>query len=395
MSQSEQDLITVAATAPEALFSSSVATPETDTRDTGLILTKDQIKSLKKYEIAGLALPTELKDVIAYLGYESGAGKGLEATDFQKTFQLVNGHARLWNPLRTDMLTVNTKLAVFAESVGTYHEAMEDVFKSIKALELVDEHGINTLEDLRKFEINSGITFPDIKALDRSDLGYFLDQILEKIKEQAIEATRIKERLKKFGEALDGEVLGDIKQKLSLMDNHSVGSEIKALQVKIDERSTAIDEKNKEYKELVMQAVGSVFGNLAMLIYSSVEAEKIRKERNRLSNEQEKDIALMDQKNRILASLGRVRMDFQNLDLVVIDADIATKNLITVWNSLHTFIAASATEIKGIHDGLSMRRFRNQFNLVVKPWETIKVDAKKLEDVFAAADREFKEEYGV
>ncbi len=395
MSQSEQDLITVAATAPEALFSSSVATPETDTRDTGLILTKDQIKSLKKYEIAGLALPTELKDVIAYLGYESGAGKGLEATDFQKTFQLVNGHARLWNPLRTDMLTVNTKLAVFAESVGTYHEAMEDVFKSIKALELVDEHGINTLEDLRKFEINSGITFPDIEALDRSDLGYYLDQILEKIKEQAIEATRIKERLKTFGEALDGQVLVGIKQKLSLMDNHSVGSEIKALQVKIDERSTAIDEKNKEYKELVMQAVGSVFGNLAMLIYSSVEAEKIRKERNRLSNEQEKDIALMDQKNRILASLGRVRMDFQNLDLVVIDADIATKNLITVWNSLHTFIAASATEIKGIHDGLSMRRFRNQFNLVVKPWETIKVDAKKLEDVFAAADREFKEEYGV
>lgn len=395
MSQSEQDLITVAATAPEALFSSSVATPETDTRDTGLILTKDQIKSLKKYEIAGLALPTELKDVIAYLGYENGAGKGLEATDFQKTFQLVNGHARLWNPLRTDMLTVNTKLAVFAESVGTYHEAMEDVFKSIKALELVDEHGINTLEDLRKFEINSGITFPDIEALDRSDLGYYLDQILEKIKEQAIEATRIKERLKTFGEALDGQVLSGIKQKLSLMDNHSVGSEIKALQVKIDNRSTAIDEKNKEYKELVMQAVGSVFGNLAMLIYSSVEAEKIRKERNRLSNEQEKDIALMDQKNRILASLSRVRMDFQNLDLVVIDADIATKNLITVWNSLDTFIAASVAEIKGIHDGLSMRRFRNQFNLVVKPWETIKVDAKKLEGVFAAADREFKEEYGV
>lgn len=395
MSQSEQDLITVAATAPEALFSSSVATPETDTRDTGLILTKDQIKSLKKYEIAGLALPTELKDVIAYLGYESGAGKGLEATDFQKTFQLVNGHARLWNPLRTDMLTVNTKLAVFAESVGTYHEAMEVVFKSIKALELVDEHGINTLEDLRKFEINSGITFPDIEALDRSDLGYYLDQILEKIKEQAIEATRIKERLKTFGEALDGQVLSGIKQKLSLMDNHSVGSEIKALQVKIDNRSTSIDEKNKEYKELVMQAVGSVFGNLAMLIYSSVEAEKIRKERNRLSNEQEKDIALMDQKNRILASLSRVRMDFQNLDLVVIDADIATKNLITVWNSLDTFIAASVAEIKGIHDGLSMRRFRNQFNLVVKPWETIKVDAKKLEGVFAAADREFKEEYGV
>lgn len=103
----------------------------------------------------------------------------------------------------------------------------------------------------------------------------------------------------------------------------------------------------------------------------------------------------MARKNKVLAALGRVRMDFQNLDLVVIDADIATKNLISVWNTLGTFIAASVAEINGIHDGLSMRRFRNQFNLVVKPWESIEVDAKKLESVFAAADEEFKKEYGV
>lgn len=395
MSQFAENLATDAANDPARLFGSSVATPQDDARDTGLILTKEQVKNLKKYEIAGLALPTVLKDVIAYLGYERGAGRGLEAADFQQTFTLINGHARLWNPLRTDLLTVNTKLVVFAGSIQVYGASMQEVFDDIKTLGLIEKYNIKTLEDLRKVELQLGKKFPGIEAEDRNDLGYYLDQILNKVKEQETEALRIKQRLDAFGRQLSEQVGPAIKFKLSLIDNNKLGSEIKALQVKIDNRALAIEEKNKEYKELVKQAIGAVAGNLVMMIYSSVQAEKIRKERNKLTEEQEKDIALMAQKNRILASLGRVRMDFQNLDLIVIDADIATKNLISVWNSLGTFIASSAAEVKGINDALSMRRFKNQFNLVVKPWETIEVDAKKLERVFAEADREFREDYGV
>lgn len=395
MSQLMENLVTDAASDPASLFGSSVATTESDTRDTGLILTKEQVKNLKKYEIAGLALPTELDKIIAYLGYEKGAGLGLEAVDFQQTFKIVNGHARLWNPLRTDLLTVNTKLVVFAGSIQVYGESMKEVFNDIAALGLIEKYNINTLEDLRKVERQQGIKFPDIEAEDRNDLGYFLDQILNKVKEQETEALAIKQRLDSFGRQLAQQVGPAIKLKLSLIDNNALSSEIKALQLKIDNRALAIEEKNKEYKEMVKQAISAVIGNLVMMIYSSVQAEKIRKERNKLTEEQEADIALMTKKDQILASLGRIRMDFQNLDLIVIDADIATKNLITVWNSLGTFIAASATEVDGIHDGLTMRRFRNQFNLVVTPWETIEADAKKLQHVFAEADREFREDYGV
>lgn len=395
MSQNMENLVTTAANDPARLFGSSVATPESDARDTGLILTKEQVKNLKKYEIAGLALPTTIKDVIAYLGYERGAGRGLEAVDFQQTFKLINGHARLWNPLRNDMLTVNTKLVIFAGSMERYGISMNEVFEDIAALGLVDKYNIKTLEDLRKVELERGGKFPDIEAVDKADLGFYLNEILTRVKDQEAEALRIKARLDAFGRQLAEQVGPAIKLKLSLIDNNTLGSEIKALQVKIDNRALAIEEKNKEYKELVKQAIGAVTGNLVMMIYSSVQAEKIRKERNRLTDEQEKDIALMAQKNRILASLGRVRMDFQNLDLIVIDADIATQNLISVWNSLSTFISASAAQVDGIQDGLSMRRFRNQFNLVVMPWKTIAVDAKKLERVFAEADREFREEYGV
>lgn len=395
MSQLTENLVTDAASDPASLFGSSVATNRSDTRDTGLILTKEQLKHLKKYEIAGLALPTELDNVIAYLGYENGAGLGLEPVDFQRTFKLVNGHARLWNPLRTDLLTVNTKLVVFAGSMQVYGASMREVFDDMAVLGLIEKYNIKTLEDLRKVELKLGKKFPGIEAMDRLDLGFYLDEILKKVREQEAEALAIKQRLDSFGRQLAQQVGPAIKLKLASIDNNTMSSEIQALQVKIDNRALAIEEKNKEYKEMVKQAIGAVMGNLVMMIYSSVQAEKIRKERNKLTEEQEKDIALMAKKNRILASLGRIRMDFQNLDLIVIDADIATQNLISVWNSLSTFIAASAAEVDGIHDGLSMRRFRNQFNLVVKPWETIEVDAQKLQHVFAEADREFREDYGV
>lgn len=395
MSQLTENLVTDAASDPASLFGSSVATNGSDTRDTGLILTKEQLKHLKKYEIAGLALPTELDNVIAYLGYENGAGLGLEPVDFQRTFKLVNGHARLWNPLRTDLLTVNTKLVVFAGSMQVYGASMREVFDDMAVLGLIEKYNIKTLEDLRKVELKLGKKFPGIEAMDRLDLGFYLDEILKKVREQEAEALAIKQRLDSFGRQLAQQVGPAIKLKLASIDNNTMSSEIQALQVKIDNRALAIEEKNKEYKEMVKQAIGAVMGNLVMMIYSSVQAEKIRKERNKLTEEQEKDIAQMAKKNRILASLGRIRMDFQNLDLIVIDADIATQNLISVWNSLSTFIAASAAEVDGIHDGLSMRRFRNQFNLVVKPWETIEVDAQKLQHVFAEADREFREDYGV
>lgn len=382
-----------AAQDPLSLFSNSVGDSD-QTRDTGLILTKEQIKHLKRYEMAGLALPTELKDVIAYLSYETGAGKGLDATDFQMSFTLIHDHASEWNPLRTDLLTVSDKLAVFAGAMQIYGDSMAEVFGDIKALGLVEQYDIKTLADLRRVELELGSKFPGIDKTDRDDLGYYLDKILGKVREREKEAQTIKSRLDTFGKTLANKVIPEIKLKLATIDNNTLGTEIKALQTKIDNRAKDIDEKNKEYKQLVKEAIGGITqGGLILVIYLSVEAERIRKERNALRQQQEVDIALMATKSQILSSLNRVRADFQDLELIVVDADIATKNLITVWNKLSTFIAESSQEIDGITDGLSLRRFKNQFNLVVKPWETIEKDAYALLAVFAQADAEFREEY--
>ncbi|WP_397450008.1 alpha-xenorhabdolysin family binary toxin subunit A [Pseudomonas sp. NA-150] len=399
MTQQIFSLAEGAARAPEQLLAASVADSDDDTRATGLVLTKEQIKHIKRYELAGLALPTALADVIAYLGYENGAGKGLEATDFQSTFTLINGHARLWSPLRTDLLSVGDKLVMFAQKIQIYGKGITEVFDDIKALGIVEKYNITTLEDLRRVERELGDEFPGIEfskqdETNRKDIGYFLDQILKHVKQQEADVNTIKFRLDAFGFLLETKIGPAIKLKLATIDNNSLGAEIKALQEKIDTRDKDIDEKNKEYKQLVKEAVGSITSGLIMIIYLSVQAEKIRKERDKLRKQQEVDIALMEKKNRILASLSRVRMDFQDLDLVVLDADIATKNLIYMWGSLSNFIATSSGEVDAIHDGLTLRRFKIQFEAVVNPWQNIEKNAYALLHVFAQADSEFRAEYG-
>ncbi|WP_199884990.1 alpha-xenorhabdolysin family binary toxin subunit A [Pseudomonas bohemica] len=395
MSLTSRSIANDAARDPALLFSSSVGEDTPNTRDTGLVLTKDQIKNLKRYEVAGLALPTQLNDVVAYLGYRTGAGRGLEAADFQKTFSLIHDHASLWNPLRTDLLTVGDKLVVFAGAMQVYGASMQEVFDDMRSLGLIDRYDIQTLEDLRRVEKELGIKFPSIEKADRDDLGYYLDQLREKVLEQEAEAQSIKTRLDEFGKQLANRVLPEVKQKAALINNNTVSDEIKVIQARIDQRALEIEEKNKEYKELVKQAITGITVNLILVIYSSVQAENIRKERNKLRDAQEADIRRMNQKNRILASLARVRTDLQDLDLIVVDADLATQNLRTVWNKLKTFISESSAEVKKINDALSMRRLRTQINLVVEPWKTIEVDAYKLLNVFAEADREYREEYGV
>jgi tetrahydromethanopterin S-methyltransferase subunit G len=395
MSQTVTDIASHAALSPALLFNASVGDAEDGTRSTGLVLTVEQVKSLKTYEIAGLALPTRLSDVISYLGYRDGAGRGLSAVDFQKTFTIINDHARLWNPLRTDLLSVGDKLEIFAKKMQVYGAHMERLFARIDSTGLRDKYNIETLEDLRNLQLEPGDEFPTVNASHRRSFGSVLDRILMDIQEQEEAANGIKNRLASFGETLAVTVQREIRLKLASIDNNSLGADIKALQTRIDQRARSIDEKNKEYNDLIGKAVGSITSGLIMVIYTSVRAEEARKERNRLRKAQEADIALMETKHRILASLGRVRLHLQDLDLIVIDADIATKNLTTVWNHMTAYVTTSRKQADLIDNGYDLFLFEVDFDLVVKPWNTIEKNARALLAVFNQADEEFRQEHGV
>ena len=399
---SDDNVVDEAARAPIALFDYSAGVPADSAREPGLILTKEQLKNIKRYEIAGLSLPIELANVINYLGYTTGAGNGLDAVDFRKTFQIIHIHASSWNPLRVDLIAIGNKLELFAKEMGTHTATILEIRNDIRQLNTLDEYNIRTLEDVRRLEFEWGDKFPGIKLDDEdkrtvSEFSYYLNNILESLKQQEADANSIKFRLDAFATTLSNQVRPALQLKIRLIESNSLSDELKVLNEIIKQRALEIDEKVKEYKEAVRQSLGSAASfniiGLAMSIYMGVEAERIRKERNRLRAEQRRDIAVMQTKNKILGSLNRVRFDLQDLDIIVVDADMATKNLVTVWNKLSIFIARSSQQADTIEDALSVRQFVNAFQLVAAPWKDIEQDANALLQVFAQADKEFREEY--
>jgi hypothetical protein len=84
-----------------------------------------------------------------------------------------------------------------------------------------------------------------------------------------------------------------------------------------------------------------------------------------------------------------VRDDLQNLNYVAIEAELATQNLMLVWNALSTYISASVSDVKLLEEATSLRRFKNQLLGVIDPWEQIQISADQLVDVFAAAEKEY------
>jgi hypothetical protein len=387
-----------AANTPRVLNDASMKKTTDYVRDTGLILTKQQIIDLRKYEAAGLALPHTLKDVVSYLNYGAGqdGGSGLKAADFLTTFVDIRNHAGGWSPLRGDIMLTGSELKIFGASMEVYGRSVEELYEEVKAANLLDKHKVNTLEDLRKVELEKGVKFPGLELEEDTvaEFGFYLDEILNKVKINQGKVNKIKEDLSAFDNALRSKIIPSIKLRIELIKRNSYAADIKVLDDVISRRAAEIAEKNTQYKKLVNDSLGSLAGGLnifglGMAIYLGVEAENVKAERNRLNKLQDRDIEVLKNKNQTLGSLKRVENDLQNLDVIAIEAEVATRNLVFVWNAIHLYINASKKAVEGIHDALSLRRFMTAFREVVLSWVTISKDSDALVEVFREADKEY------
>jgi len=367
----DSDTLQKAQALPDTLVSAAVSKTPDVLREPGLILTKSQLVNLKRYEVRGLSLPVTLKDVVGYLGYETGAGANLEAKDFQNSFTIIRNHVLQWAPIRADMMNVGSELIVFADGMKTYQGSIREMY-----------------DDLRKQVTD------DISPSDRADFLSFIQDVGAMVRERQKATGELNTRLNDFAEELSTRVLPTVQIKLRSIDNRGQPLEIARLNAEIDERAVRIEEKQQEYKKLVGIAVGTGLVVLAAGIYFGVQAEKVRKALNALRADQNRAIIELERQDKINGALQRVRFDISDLQELVIDADIATKNLTVVWTALDTYIAESVNQTNKVTDALSLRRLMNAFDLVAVPWDNIKRDADKLMTVFSEADDAFRKEYG-
>lgn len=392
----DNKIVENATKAPAVFVSASLGEGNEYNRDTGIQLTKEQIISLRKYEVLGLSLPVRLQDVIAYLNYGAGdgGGLGLKPADFLRTFSTTYDHAKRWSPLREKIMLTGTDLKIFAGSIIRAGSAIVEIYEDLKASRYLEEHNISTPEQY--LELKRKIPqLPDIELPegDVPEIKAYLNDMLGKVRQCHQKAERVREQLDSFGKDMREKVLPEIKLRLEFVSRNTYQADIQVLQGEIDQRSMEIDELNKQYDQLVQEAIQAAatfnIAGLILGIYQGVKAEEIRKKRNHLKAEQQAANQKMASKSQTLTSLNKIRDDLQNLDYVAIEAEVATQNLMLVWNALSTYITASIKEVDSLHEATSLRRFKNQILAIIDPWEQIKSSADQLLDVFAAADKEY------
>ncbi len=386
-----------AAKAPKLFVNASASEGEEYTREPGLQLTKEQIIDLRKYEVLGLSLPVNLHDVGVYLDYGQGesGGAGLTAEDFLVTFKKTFEHARRWSPLREKIMLTGTDLKIFAGSILLTGNAIVEIYEDLKVSKYLEEHDINTPEEYLKLKLQNP-ALPDLglPAGDVPELKLYLEDILKKVRDAHVRAENVREELDNFGKDMREDVLPQIKLRLKAVASNTYQKDVKELQDQIDERAKEIDVLNKQYDQMVQEAIKSAaglnIGGLILAIYTGVKAEGIRKQRNALREEQQRDNQKMAAKSKTLSSLNRVRDDLQELTSVAIDAEVATQNLMLVWNALSLFIGESKKSADLLEDATSLRRFKNQIISIVEPWEQIKTSSDQLLNVFVQADKEYE-----
>ncbi|RON10297.1 hypothetical protein BK659_06030 [Pseudomonas brassicacearum] len=393
--KTDNKVVEAAVKAPQVFINASLGEGEEYNRAPGMQLTKEQIISLRKYEALGLSLPVRLQDVVAYLNYGvgDGGGVGLTARDFLRTFTMTYDHAKRWSPLREQIMLTGTHLKIFAGSIIRTGNGIVEVYDDLKASKYLEEHNINTPEEYQKLKLRIP-NLPDLALPpgDVPEIKDYLNDLLTKVRECHKKAEDVREQLDSFGTDMREKVLPEIKLRLEFVSKNTYQSDIQVLQKEIDQRSAEIDELNKQYDRLVQEAIEAAatlnVGGLILGIYQGIKAEQIRSQRNKLKELQKAANQIMASKNQTLSSLNKVRDDLQNLSYVAIEAEVATQNLMLVWNALSTYITASVKEVDVLDEATSLRRFKNQIISIVAPWEQIKVSSDQLLAVFAEADKE-------
>src|SRR5471030_501133 len=108
------DTLERAATKPAQYLKLALDDETSGGRASGLILTKEDILKIKRYERRGLGLPTTPAGVTQQLGFTESKIAGLEVADFTQLYVSIHEHALTWGPIEKDVKLVGVSLDNFS-----------------------------------------------------------------------------------------------------------------------------------------------------------------------------------------------------------------------------------------------------------------------------------------
>ncbi|WP_122928569.1 alpha-xenorhabdolysin family binary toxin subunit A [Pseudomonas viridiflava] len=343
-------------------------------RATALILTKEDILSIKRYERHSLNLPNTLARVEQQLGFTHSGISGLEPQDLLLTYSAINQHAQSWSAIEVDIKAKGFDLDLFA---GEFSNQGKQILDYVDKMELARQLQL-TVADLTIETVKSLTPAP----LTKTDKTVCLS-LAETLKKMAVQmeahrkaSKKLAQDIKQFAHTLTVDLVPGINDKVRLASRADLDEDLIALEKEIDRLTVDIDQKHQEYKttktHITLGLLGGIVGLIVTDSIFGAQAEAIRKEKNRLVTEKKTRLETFGQKRPLAAAIRSLEVLFEDMKIRMLDAHQSAVNLQDLWTMLAKYVDNAATRLADISDDQTLLDFVLEFKSVVTPWEEIK-----------------------
>lgn len=343
-------------------------------RATALILTKEDILSIKRYERHSLNLPNTLERVEQQLGFTNSGISGLEPQDLLLTYSAINQHAKSWSAIEIDIKANGFDLDLFA---GEFSSQGKQILNYVDKMELVKQLQLSVAD----------LTIETVKSLKpaqltKTDKTVCLS-LAETLKKMAIQmdahreaSKKLADDIKQFAHVLTVDLVPGINDKVRLASRSDLDEDLIALEKEIDRLTVDIDQKHKEYETTKTHiALGLLGGIVGLIVTDSIfgaQAETIRRKKNQLITEKKTKLETFGQKRPLAAAIRNLEVLFEDIKIRMLDAHQSAVNLRDLWTMLATYVDNAARRLADISDDQTLLDFVLEFKSVITPWEEMK-----------------------
>ncbi|MEQ4188153.1 alpha-xenorhabdolysin family binary toxin subunit A [Pseudomonas syringae] len=363
-------------------------------RSAALILTREDILSLKRYERHALNIPTSLTRVEQQLGFTRSYIPGLEPKDMLVTYQAINNHGKSWLSIEDGIKRSGFAIELFATQFSRQGEQIINYIEKMDFARQLDM----TVADLNIEEVRNTAPVPLGETDQRVciTLAEFLKKTASQIKNHQHAAQTLADHIDTFSTVLSVQLIPGINDKVKLANCSDLDQQIQDLEKDIEQLTTEIEQKNNEYKTALYNIAWVFFGGpIGVAITGGIfgaQAEEIRKEKNRMVASKNEKVQKLEEKSPLAAAVRSLQILFEDMNIRMMDAHQSATHLKDLWTMLAAYIDRSASELSAITTDQALMIFAMQFQGVVTPWREIRGMANQLLKIFDSALDQFQRE---
>lgn len=353
-------------------------------RERGLLVTNDDIRKIRRYVNAGLALPIEIDEIEQIHKYDQLNIAGLKSADMQKLYKSMRNHAETWSPLESNMKRVGSDLHVFADNFTSSSQSIIHYLTSLPSY----ISGIGKVGGLSPEEIDN---LPEIQLTGDEKrkipalLG-LVEELKAVITEHSASTQITKAQITEFKWKISNSLKPALGLKIALCNSRNFDVEIKLLNERLEILNQRINGKLAEIEEYSKSKWwGLIGGAIGFIIASTIYGDKANKARNELdllTTERREIETKVATTNAILASLRAFETSLQDLHVRIEGAAGSSSNLESLWELIQAYIDSSSKRLDGVTNAMYLVSFVSRLTTMMDNWSAIKKQAGDLLTAF-------------